>query len=95
MADVYCVMCGKPAEGVVCKMCSATLPPPCPFCGSRITLEEFPGRFNLWRSRCESRLCPCVVLITAPTRDLAIAAWNTRNGVPPASVPQDATEVRE
>lgn len=64
----------------------------CPFCGQLPNIVHDGFCWEVYCDFDDCRLCPSV---SGHDRAELITAWNTRNGVPPASVPQDATEVRE
>lgn len=51
---------------------------PCPFCGGRAEIAEIETEdLPLWLGECQEPPCEAVAPVR-PTRDEAIAAWNTR-----------------
>ena len=54
---------------------------PCPFCGGRAEIAEIETEdLPLWLGECQEPPCEAVAPVR-PTRDEAIAAWNTRQPI--------------
>ena len=53
---------------------------PCPFCGEAATCENIGDRVDFWMAGCDNNACLTDVAAILPSRDEAIAAWNTRTG---------------